>query len=208
MRNSSGSSSSGRKKNMTTRALAYCALLMALSVVFARLIVPMPNEFTRFSIEAVPIYISGLLFGPMAGGFVGFGADLIGCLFSGYGYNPAFCIPPILYGVAAGLFRRFVVSRKDDNINIVRLIIAFLVPIVLGSILYQSTMLSLFYTRDEGFRATFAFFLTSRSIQFAVTAVIDVLLIFLLFRTGMFKRLNVWPPKSKRKISDEKEKIS
>ena len=193
-----GSTASTPRK-MTTRALAYCALLMALSVVFARLIVPMPNEFTRFSIEAVPIFIAGLLFGPMAGGFVGFGADLIGCLFSGYGYNPAFCIPPILYGVAAGLFRRFVVAKKDLKVNILRLIIAFLVPVVLGSILYQSTMLALFYTRAEGFSATFAFFLTSRSIQFAVTAVIDVLLIFLLFRTGMFNRLGVWPPKARIK---------
>ena len=206
MSNTNRNSSPGRKKSMTTRALAYCALLMALSVVFARLIVPMPNEFTRFSIEAVPIFISGMLFGPLAGGFVGFGADLIGCLFSGYGYNPAFCIPPILYGVAAGIFRRFVFSRKDSKVNILRLIIAFIVPVVLGSILYQSTMLSLFYTKADGFKATLAFFLTSRSIQFAVTAVIDILIIFFLFRTGMFNRLGVWPSKRKIKISDEEAK--
>ena len=187
------------KGKMTTRALAYCALLAALSVVFARLIIPMPNEFTRFSIEAVPIFIAGMLFGPMAGGIVGFIADLVGCLFSGYGYNPAFCIPPILYGVAAGLFRRFIVEKKSSRVNILRLVVAFLVPIVLGSILYQSTMLALFYTRAEGFGATFAFFLTSRSIQFAITAVIDILVIYFLFRTGMFNRLGVWPPKQRIK---------
>ena len=97
---------------MTTKTLACCALLAALSVVFARLIVPMPNAFTRFSIEAVPICLAGLLFGPLAGGMVGFTADLVGCLFSGYGYNPLFCIPPILYGVIAGLLRYHVGGRN------------------------------------------------------------------------------------------------
>ena len=83
------------------RNLAYCALLAALSIVFARLIIPMPNEATRFSIEAVPIFLAGLFFGPVAGGLVGFSADLVGCLFSGYGYNPIFCVPPILYQSAS-----------------------------------------------------------------------------------------------------------
>ena len=40
---------------MATKTMAYCALLAALSVVLARLIIPMPNASTRFSIEAVPI---------------------------------------------------------------------------------------------------------------------------------------------------------
>ena len=80
----------------STKTLAYCALLAALSVVLARFVIPMPNVTTRFSIEAVPIFLAGMLFGPMAGGLVGFSADLVGCLFSGYGYNPLFCVPPIL----------------------------------------------------------------------------------------------------------------
>ena len=37
------------KQQMATKTLACCALLTALSVVLARLVVPMPNAFTRFS---------------------------------------------------------------------------------------------------------------------------------------------------------------
>ena len=48
----------------TTKTLAYCALLAALSVVLARFLIPMPNVTTRFSIEAVPIFLAGMLFGP------------------------------------------------------------------------------------------------------------------------------------------------
>ena len=87
------------------RTLVSCALLAAVSVVLARFIIPMPNETTRFSIEAVPIFLAGMLFGPLPGALVGFVADFVGCLFSGYGYNPMFCVPPILYGLCAGLFQ-------------------------------------------------------------------------------------------------------
>ena len=181
------------KRGMTTRALAYCALLAAISVVLARLIIPMPNASTRFSIEAVPIYMAGMLFGPMAGGLVGFSADLVGCLFSGYGYNPIFCLPPILYGVFGGLFRRYL----GKGVNLPRLIVGFLPPIVVGSILWQSAALAFVYNSKGSFMPSFIFFLSTRSIQFAVTLVLDVIIIRLLFKSDIFNRLGVWPPKSK-----------
>ena len=87
-----------KKQKNVTKQLTICALLTAMSIILARLIIPMPNESTRFSIEAVPIFLAGMLFGPIPGALVGFAEDFIGCLFSPYGYNPIFCIPPILYG--------------------------------------------------------------------------------------------------------------
>lgn len=97
------------------RTLVSCALLAAVSVVLARFIIPMPNETTRFSLEAVPIFLAGMLFGPLPGALVGFVADFVGCLFSGYGYNPMFCVPPILYGLAAGLFQPMLVKRRPSG---------------------------------------------------------------------------------------------
>ena len=177
------------------KTLAVCAMLAALSVIFARLIIPMPNAFTRFSIEAIPIVIAGLLFGPLAGGIVGFVADLVGCLFSGYGYNPLFCVPPILYGVLAGLLR-FLLFKKTD---IWRILLVYLPPVVIGSILYQSWSLAVVYNSKGTFAASFSYFLTTRSIQFAVTFVIDVVLTWLLFRSGLFERAGLWKaPKEKK----------
>ena len=179
-------------RKMSTRTLAYCALLASVSVVLARLIIPMPNASTRFSIEAVPIFMAGMLFGPAAGGLVGFIADLVGCLFSGFGYNPLFSLPPILYGVFAGLFR-FWLGKK---ISVPRMIAAFLPPIVLGSILWQSAALAFIYNSKGSFMPSLIYFLSTRTIQFAVTMVLDVLVISLLFRTGVFSRMGVWPPES------------
>ena len=160
----------------------------------------MPNVTTRFSVEAVPIFLAGALFGPLTGGLVGFAADLVGCLFSGYGYNPIFCIPPILYGVSAGLFR-FYLAKKP---NVLRIALAFLPAILLGSILCQSAALSYVYNSKGSFSASFAYFLTTRSIQFAVTFVIDTLLVSLLFKTKLFERAGVFPPK-RRKADDDAE---
>jgi ECF transporter S component (folate family) len=186
-----------KKTMMTTRTLAYCALLAALSVILARLVIPMPNEFTRFSIEAVPIFLAGMLFGPLAGGMVGFTADFVGCLmFSLYGYNPIYCIPPILYGVCAGLFRHFLAKEG----SLLRLAIAFLPPIVLGSIGIQSCVLSYMNYGIEAFVQGLIYFLSTRSIQFAVTMVLDVLVIYLLMRSNMFTRLGLWPPVRKENV--------
>ena len=187
---------------MATRTLAFCALLAALSVVLARLIVPMPNAFTRFSIEAVPIFLAGLLFGPLAGGMVGFSADMVGCLFSGYGYNPLFCVPPILYGVVAGLFR----YRVAGGMRLFWLSVSFIFAALIGSIGYQSWALAFTYYYDPSVEGSLqqglVYFLSTRSVQFAVTAVIDISIIYLLLQLKVFDRLHLWPPKERKRYDD------
>lgn len=178
---------------MTTKTMAYCALLAALSVVLARLIVPMPNATTRFSIEQVPIFLAGMLFGPIPGALVGFCADFVGCMFSGYGYNPIFCIPPILYGLCGGLLRYYICAKP----NLLRLSLGWLPPVVLGSILYQSMTLAWVYGR-EIFVEKLIFHLTTRSLQFAITFVLDVVIVYLLCRANIFKRMGVWPARKEQ----------
>jgi ECF transporter S component (folate family) len=176
------------KKIITTQVLANCALLAALSVVLARLIAVMPNESTRFSIEAIPIFLAGMLFGPIPGAMVGFAADFVGCLFSGYGYNPIFCVPPILYGLSAGLFRYYLCAKP----NLLRITLGWLPPVVLGSVLYQSATLAWVYGKGLFFE-NFVMRLGLRIPQFAVTLVLDVLIVFFLCKTSIFKRMGLWP---------------
>lgn len=195
MNNPTTATAPASKRIMTTKALAYCALLAALSVVLARLIIPMPNVTTRFSIEAVPIYLAGMLFGPMAGALVGFSSDLVGCLFSGYGYNPLFCLPPILYGVFGGLLRRWLMGKP----GLPRLAVSFLPPVVLGSILWQSAALSYVYNSKGSFQASLVYFLSTRTVQFAVTLVLDVLIIYLLMKSRVFDRMGLWQTPEKDK---------
>ena len=180
-----------KQTKISTKSLAYCAMLTALSVVFARLIGLMPSESSRFSIEAVPIFLAGMLFGPVMGGCVGFAADFVGCLFSPFGFNPIFSVPPILYGVFAGLMRP--VLRK--KVTILRLTLAFLLPVVLGSILYQSATLAYMYYKDGPFFQGFVYYLSTRSVQFAVTLVTDVVVVYLIFKAKIFDRIGLWNPR-------------
>ena len=121
-------------------ALSVCALLTALSVVLARLLTVIPSEVSRFSLEAVPIILSGLLFGAVPGALVGFAADLIGCLFSPFGYNPIFCLPPILYGLWAGLLRRYVWRRP----TVWRVALAVFPAAALGSVFLSAVTVLVF----------------------------------------------------------------
>ena len=173
---------------LSTKTMAYCALLTALSVVLARLVIPMPNAFTRFSIEAVPIFLAGMLFGWLPGALVGFAADFIGCLFSGYGYNPLFCVPPIFYGVMGGVLT-MLTGRKT---NLMALIVGFLAAVVIGSVGYQSFTLAAVYSPMESYKASVLYFLTTRGIQFAVTATVDIVVIYLLLKSRVFDRLGLW----------------
>ena len=156
----------------STYSLTVCALLTAMSVVLARVLTLIPAETTR-------IVLAGLLCGPIPGALVGFAADLIGCLFSPFGYNPIFCLPPILYGLLAGLVRRYVLEKS----TLPRTALAFFPAALLGSVLWQSMALALVYG-GEAKEAFFLAKLVSRGIQFALTASVDTLIVWLLLRRG------------------------
>ena len=173
------------KGKMTTRMLVTTALLAAIEVVLARLIVPMPNPTMRFSIEAVPIIVAGYLFGPVAGALVGLVGDAVGTLFSGYGYNPLFAVPPVLIGLCAGLLRFLLYSR----ISYWRILATFLPAVVVGSVLWQSYWLSFIYGTHS-----FVWFLGSRSVQFAITSLVNAAVILGLFKSRVFDALHLWPP--------------
>ena len=84
------------------------------------------------------------LCGALPGALVGFSADLIGCLISPFGYNPIFCVPPILYGLLAGLLRRYVLEKP----TLPRTALAFFPAALFGSVLWQSMALALVYGGD------------------------------------------------------------
>ena len=173
----------------TAKAMACCALLAALSVVFARLLSFAPAPNTRWSVDKFPLFLAGMFFGPLAGGLAGFAADTVGCLFSPYGINPIFSIPAILYGVFGGLFRYFLTKRPA----LLRLIVAYLFPVVLGSLLYQSAALAFVYN-PATFWLSFYTNLGLRGLQFAIVGTAEIIAIYLLLKTRVFEHTKLWPP--------------
>ena len=185
------------KRNMTTKTLAYCAMLAALQIVLARFVSIVPTRDMRISIEAIPLVLAGLLFGPVPGVMVGFAADFIGCItLNPFPYNPIFSIPPMLYGLCGGLFRYWV-SQKT---SFLRVLTAYLPPVILGSILWQSGAIAYINNSQGAFMESLMVLLSSRSIQFAVVGPLEAVITFFLLKSGIFQALKIWPlaPKAKK----------
>ena len=177
-----------KKNKISTKYLAFCALLVALSVVMARVLCFATPNGIRWSADKFPLFLAGLLFGPVLGALTGFAADFLGSILQ-FGFNPLLCPPAILYGLFGGLLRHFI--RR--NPSILRLGLSYLLPVVLGSILYQSAMLSYFYFEGT-FGAGFAYYLGTRTFQFSIMLVVEVAILYLLLKTNMFTRMGLWTP--------------
>ncbi len=184
-----------QKGKITVRTITYCGLLAAISIVLARLLSFAPAGNTRWSLDKFPLFLAGMFFGPLAGGLTGFAADTVGSLMQ-YGFNPILCPPAIIYGIAGGIFRHYI-ARKQ---SVLPLAISYLVPTVLGAVLYQSAALAWVFNSAAFFEA-FVVNLGSRSIQFAVVASVEIVLIYLLLRTKVFNRMGIWPPVKKERKS-------
>ena len=179
---------------MATRVVATCALLCALSVVFARFTTVMPSAISRFSIEAVPIALAGYFFGPIAGVMVGAVSDTVGCLFSGYGWGPVLTVSPMLLGLFAGLLRPLL-YKMEKPWDFWRVAVTLLPGKLLGSVLWQSYWLVLLGHSKRAMGPLMVY----RAAEAGLGLVLDTLIIFLLFRTGIFRRMGLWRPKTKQK---------
>ena len=186
-----------KKGLITVRAIACCALLAALSIVMARLLCFATPDGVRWSADKFPLFLAGLLFGPVMGAMTGFVADTIGSLMQ-FGFNPFFCPPPILYGLFGGLFRWYLVKK----FSVVRLGVAYLFPVVLGSILYQSFALAKFYF-DGTLMEGILYYLGTRTFQFSIMLVVEVFIIATLMKMNVFTRIGLWPPVKRERKSFE-----
>ncbi len=193
-----------KRKNLAVKTIVYSAMLAALSVVMARVLCFATPDGVRWSLDKFPLFLAGMFFGPVAGSLTGFVADFVGSLMQ-FGFNPLLCPPAILYGLFGGLLRRYIQKKP----TVLRLGLCYLFPVAVGSILYQSSMLAWLYF-DGIYMEGLAYYLSTRSVQFAIMLVAETLIIFMLIKTGMFARMGLWPIKAQAfsKITTADEAIA
>ncbi|WZL72441.1 folate family ECF transporter S component [Clostridiaceae bacterium 35-E11] len=102
---------------MQTKNLIILSLFTAISIVLTRffsVMLPITGiAGIRLSFGDIPILLSGILFGPLAGALVGITADIIGAVFlSTFGYFPGFTISAALTGVIPPLAIKIFGTRK------------------------------------------------------------------------------------------------
>lgn len=99
---------------LQVREITNAGLLTALSIVFTRLVaVIMIGNFVRLSFGTIPIYIAGLMFGPVVGGLVGGVADGLGYFVNNFG--GAFIPHIFLASVVRGIIPPMVISALGNN---------------------------------------------------------------------------------------------
>jgi len=182
----------------TTKSLACCALMAALSIVLARFLSFATPDGVRWSLDKFPLFFAGLFFGPLMGALTGFTADFLGSLMQ-FGFNPLLCLPAILYGLFGGLLSRFLKKKP----SLLRLGLSYLFPVVIGSVVYQSLTLAYFYF-DGVYWEGVLYYLSTRSIQFSIMLVAETLIMYMLMKTNVFSRLGVWPPMPKKERKSER----
>lgn len=167
-----------RRWNGGARTLVTLAFLCALSIVLSR-ILSINTHSIRVGLGNVPILLAGLLYGPLAGALVGFGADLVGALaLSSFGYMPLLAISPILVGGLPGLLKPLLLRK---GVTPLRLGIICFGTAIVASIGWTSYCISLLYGTP------LRELLAVRIPLYLGMALVDTLVLWLLIRTGAFK---------------------
>ena len=147
---------------MTTRKLTTLAMLTSIYVVLS-LLTPIKVINFKFTLEAFPVLIAGLLMGPLDGFIVGLaGSGIYQVFFSSYGITattPLWILPHALSGFLAGYLSRNVKQYNVINVTIIATICAFTVTIFNTLALYVDSKLFGYYSSKLVFGALLLKFL-------------------------------------------------
>lgn len=136
------------KRNISVQDLVKGAFLAAISIVLTRFLSFVYLEIIRIGFGAIPIIISGLLFGPVIGGITGVAADLIGVLINAMGTpHLGFTLTAALEGIIPGLlaiyFRRH--YKNGTPFTFWRVFLAVLLVVMGSSLILNTIWLSQLY---------------------------------------------------------------
>ena len=127
-------------KKTSVRTLTMLALLVAMSIVFSR-VLSISTGFVRFNLGSLPVLLAAVVFGPGAGFAVGAVADIIGGVLAGYAINPLITLGAGSVGLVSGLL-----FQKLSSLRLgLRLQISILAGHLVGSVVINSLALHLFY---------------------------------------------------------------
>lgn len=127
------------------KTLCACALLCAAAVSIAYVCKFMTVGSIRITFENLPIILSGIFFGPLAGFLTGIGADLVSTAISHYGIgglNPIITLGAGAIGFVSGVMFRFPRVRKTG----IKALLAVGSAHVTGNMIIKSIGLMLYYS--------------------------------------------------------------
>ena len=164
----------------SVRALTLAAMLTAMSVVigiFCKNFLSFGGGLFRVTFENLPIIISGIFFGPLAGALVGAATDLISYLLSSQVYPPNLIVTAgaAAVGLVSGLVSRYVV-KGNGNATV---IFSGAAAHIVGSMIIKPIGLFQFYQWAVLFRIPL----------YLIIAPIEIVILCLLYKNSAFRKL-------------------
>ena len=164
----------------SVKRLALAAMLTAMSVVigiFCKTVLNFADGLFRITFENLPIILGGIMFGPIAGGVIGAGSDLISYLLSPQTYPPNLVVTlgAAVIGITSGIVSHYIVKKRGP----VQFAIAGGVAHILGSMIIKSIGLYAFYS----------WLVLWRIPLYLIIAPTEIFIICLLYKNSTFKKL-------------------
>ena len=166
------------------RALCLAGLLAAMSLILGKFLqIPTPfAEFVRISFENLPVILSGIVLGPLAGAMTGAVADLVGCLAYGYSINPLITLGAASAGFVAGALG-WLLARTP---LLCRLSVSAVAAHLVGSVGIKTAGIAAWYLSkyDLGY-----FELTLwRLLNYTIIAALEIAILYALLRHRGFQK--------------------
>lgn len=164
-------------KNLSNlKIMVTAAFFATISFVCGKFLAISIGDTIRFSIENLPLMLSGMLFGPAVGALTGFAADIIGCILRGYAINPIITFASAFIGFSAGvIFLNF----KNANRHL-RVFISVIFCHIVGSMIIKTIGLYIWYGTP------FFALLGSRIINYSLVAAAEIIILAILFKNKSF----------------------
>ena len=167
------------QKLRSIKTLVVCALLSALSIIFGKFLNIPIGETLRFSFENTPLFLAGIMFGPLVSGIVAFVADILGSILRGYAINPVITVGAVFTAVSGA----FLFKLLKNLPLFLRLLLSVGIAHFLGSVIIKTVGLTMY----SG--ASYFVLLPLRSINYAIMIIIDTLVLFFLLKNRSFKKI-------------------
>ena len=174
---------SNRKTNPLNdlKVLILLSLLAAISILCGKyLAFPSGGDsILRFSFENLPILLSAIYFGPLAGILVGVMADLLGCLMVGYAINPVITAGAAAIGLVGGLLPRILPKRLP---RLLCLVLTVSIAHMIGSVLIKTFGLAAYYDMP------FFILMLWRLLNYTIITVLETALLYFLGKNPAIAR--------------------
>lgn len=142
---------------LSTRALVLAAIFAAMNIILTRAgVIMLFGGLVRLSFGKIPLILSGLFLGPLAGAFAGLVGDVLGVIINSHGapmIHPGFTLSSVLTGVLPGIIVILSGKKRSSLFNVltsnivVLIIVNFILDAIWLSQMYGNPYLVVFNTR-------------------------------------------------------------